>query len=80
MLIDSLEQNPVQGKSLGKDCYKIRIAISSKDKGKSGGARFITCVLIDNTEVYLLTIFDKSEKENVSDQELKELRNQIKIF
>jgi len=78
-LIDSLEQNPIQGKPLGKDCYKVRMAISSKGKGKSGGARVITCVLIKDTEVYLLTVFDKSEKENISDKELKELRNQIKL-
>lgn len=37
-LIGSLEQNPAQGKSLGKDCFKIRLAIASKRKGKSGGA------------------------------------------
>jgi len=78
-LIDSLEQNPIQGKSLGKDCYKVRMAISSKGKGKSGGARVITCVLIEDTEVYLLTVFDKSEKENISDKELITLREQIKL-
>jgi mRNA-degrading endonuclease RelE of RelBE toxin-antitoxin system len=78
-LIDSLEQNPRQGKQLGKDCYKIRLAITSKEKGKSGGARVITCVLIEDTEVHLLTIYDKSEKENVSDKELKALRAQVGI-
>lgn len=45
-LIESLEENPVQGTSLGKDCYKIRLAISSKRKGKSGGARQITNIVI----------------------------------
>jgi mRNA-degrading endonuclease RelE of RelBE toxin-antitoxin system len=76
-LIESLEQDPTQGKSLGKDCFKIRLAIASKRKGKSGGARVITCVLIADTEVQLLTIYDKSEKEDISDKELKTLRNQI---
>lgn len=38
-LVSSLEENPTQGTSLGNDCYKIRIAIASKGKGKSGGAR-----------------------------------------
>jgi len=42
---DSLKESPIQGKPLGKDCYKIRMAITSKGKGKSGGARIITCVL-----------------------------------
>jgi mRNA-degrading endonuclease RelE of RelBE toxin-antitoxin system len=80
-IIDSLEQNPYQGKKLGKDCYKIRMAIASKGKGKSGGSRIITCVIIiDDKEVYLLTIFDKAEKENISNKELIALREQINII
>ncbi len=42
ILVDSLKQGPFQGKALGKDCFKIRMAISSKGKGKSGGSRVIT--------------------------------------
>ena len=42
LLFESLQHNPVQGTSLGNDCYKIRLAIRSKGKGKSGGARVIT--------------------------------------
>lgn len=38
-LLDDLQENPVMGKSLGKDCYKIRMTIKSKTGGKSGGAR-----------------------------------------
>ncbi len=72
-LIDSLEQKPLQGELLGRDCYKIRMAISSKGKGKSGGSRVITCVKIVDQDVYLLTIYDKSDKENISDKELDEL-------
>lgn len=72
-LIGSLEQNPLQGEPLGKDCYKVRMAITSKGKGKSGGSRVITCVKVVDKDVYLLTIYDKSEKENISDKELDEL-------
>lgn len=53
------------------------MAIASKRKGKSGGARVITCVFIADTEVHLLTIYDKSEKEDISDKELKALRDQV---
>jgi hypothetical protein len=49
------------------------MAIASKGKGKSGGARVITCFKIMHRTVYLLTIFDKSEQENIPDKELKEL-------
>ncbi|MCF8372908.1 MAG: type II toxin-antitoxin system RelE/ParE family toxin [Bacteroidales bacterium] len=72
-LVDSLEENPTQGEPLGKDCYKVRIAITSKGKGKSGGSRVITCVKIMHQTAYLLTIYDKSDKESISDKELDDL-------
>jgi mRNA-degrading endonuclease RelE of RelBE toxin-antitoxin system len=72
-LFESLEQNPVQGTSLGRNCYKIRIAIESKGKGKSGGARIITNFVIAEETVFLLSIYDKSKKENLTDKELDEL-------
>ena len=72
-LIERLEENPEQGTNLGNNCFKIRLSIASKGKGKSGGARVITNIVISNETVYLLTIYDKSEKENLSDKELEEL-------
>lgn len=72
-LLQSLKEDPSQGTSLGNHCYKIRMAIASKGKGKSGGARVITCFKVIQGTVYLLTIFDKSERENISDKELSEL-------
>lgn len=72
-LIESLEENPTQGEPLGKDCYKIRMAISSKGKGKSGGSREITCVKIIDLTAYLLTMYDKGDKESISDNELDDL-------
>ncbi len=73
ILIDSLIENPTQGIFLGKNCYKIRLAISSKGRGKSGGGRVITCLKIVEESIYLLSIFDKSEKENLADIELDEI-------
>lgn len=72
-LIQKLKQDPSQGISLGKNCYKIRLAIKSKGKGKSGGARVITHIVVSDSSVFLLSIFDKSDKENLTDKELKEL-------
>ena len=77
-LVNSLQTTPDQGVSLGNHCYKIRLSIASKGKGKSGGARVITCVKIIETTVYLLSIFDKSDKENIADKELSELLKQIR--
>lgn len=69
-LITSLETSPQQGSSLGNSCYKIRISIASKGKGKSGGARVITHVQVVKQKVYLLSIYDKSEQSTVSDSEI----------
>lgn len=78
-LFESLEENPIQGTALGRNCYKIRIAIASKGKGKSGGARLITNFVIAEETVYLLSIYDKSEKESLTDKELDELLNNLPI-
>jgi mRNA-degrading endonuclease RelE of RelBE toxin-antitoxin system len=66
-----LAGNPVQGTPLGKDTYKVRLNISSKRKGKSGGASVITCVKIIAETVYLVSIYDKSEQADISDTELR---------
>ena len=68
-----LAGNPQTGMPIGNDCYKIRLAIASKNKGKSGGARIITNVYVSGKIVFLLSIYDKAEQQNVSPRELKEL-------
>ena len=65
--------NPITGIPLGQDCYKIRLAITSKNRGKSGGAPVITCVKVVGETVYLLTVFDKSDRENLAEGELDAL-------
>jgi mRNA-degrading endonuclease RelE of RelBE toxin-antitoxin system len=69
-LIESLEYAPVQGIAMTNGCYKIRVAIKSKGKGKSGGARVITHVQVVENNVFLLAIYDKSEQEDISDKEI----------
>ena len=70
LVIDELIENPTLGTPIGKDCYKLRIAITSKGKGKSGGARMITYVRIVKKTVFLMDIYDKSEQANITDKEL----------
>ncbi len=79
VLLDSLEKDPKQGTALSKNCYKIRLAISSKGKGKSGGARIITHVLISEETIYLLSIYDKTDKETLTDNEIKELLDSLPV-
>ena len=76
-LVKELELNPLLGTPIGKSCHKIRMAITSKGKGKSGGARVITLVIIASERLYLLSIYDKSDKENISDSELLDFIDQI---
>jgi hypothetical protein len=72
-LIESLEKSEFQGVALANNCYKIRISIKSKGKGKSGGARAITHIQIVDQTAYLLAIYDKSEQVDISDTEIKYL-------
>jgi mRNA-degrading endonuclease RelE of RelBE toxin-antitoxin system len=74
-----LAENPTTGTHLGNDVYKIRLAIKSKGKGKSGGARVMAQVKVVNQTVYLFSIYDKSEKENISDNEIQELIKDIPV-
>lgn len=68
-----LSSNPTMGVSLGNGVYKIRLAIKSKNKCRSGGARIITYVELDNKKILLLSIYDKSEKDNLSDLDIQNL-------
>ncbi len=72
-ITDSLIYKPKQGIAIGNNCYKIRFSIKSKGKGKNGGGRIITYLKINQNTVYLVGIYDKSEKENLSDKELAAL-------
>lgn len=72
-LVSNLKEDPNIGTPIVHGCQKIRLAIASKGKGKSGGGRVITQVLLKGNTVFLLTIYDKSEIENLTDKEILEL-------
>lgn len=64
----SLQANPFQGDELCPGIRKIRMAISSKGRGKSGGARVITFTMVATERegrVYLLDIYDKADYSTV---------------
>lgn len=75
----TLIDTPELGTALGQNCYKIRMAIKSKGKGKSVGSRVITCVHISGETVYLLSIYDKSEKDSLDEGELSELLDELDL-
>jgi mRNA-degrading endonuclease RelE of RelBE toxin-antitoxin system len=70
---EMLEKNPTLGDEVIENCYKIRMAITNKGKGKSGGARIITYVYVAQETVFLLSIYDKGEQEDIGNHELKTL-------
>lgn len=82
VFLNDLERNPFQGVSLGNSIYKTRMKISSKGKGKSGGARVLTYnVSEEHPErivITLMTVFDKNEMENVSDAYIKSLIKELR--
>jgi hypothetical protein len=63
---ENLLKNPTLGVNIAPNLYKCRLAITSKGKGKSGGARTITYVLLMREQIFLISIYDKSELENLS--------------
>ena len=73
-------RTPLAGADLGGGVRRVRMSIKSKGKGKSGGARVIIFNYLlddDNRDITLMTIYDKSERETISDKEIIELRNAI---
>ena len=72
-LTKELEENPEAGIALHHACYKIRVANSSIPTGKSGGFRVIYYFLDTQQNIYLMSIYSKSQKDNISENELMEI-------
>lgn len=75
-LEQELIKNPKLGDSYGSNIYKIRVADESKGKGKSGGFREITYIIEEtdtSTDIYLITIFDKSEEASIDKDDIKKI-------
>ena len=81
-LLDELRSNPFVGTPLGEGVRKVRMTITSKGKGKSGGARVLTYNVNkesdDEIKVTLMSIYDKSKISNVSDEYISFLIKEMK--
>ena len=70
------------GTPLGEGVRKVRMSISSKGKGKSGGARILTYSVNkesdEDIKLTLLSIYDKSKISNVSDEYISFLVKELK--
>jgi len=79
-LNEELESNPLAGTDLGNGVRKVRMAIASKNRGKSHGARVITfnyVVDVENGVVSLLTVYDKAERESITAEEIAQLISEL---
>ncbi|MEO0044618.1 MAG: hypothetical protein RL329_4067 [Bacteroidota bacterium] len=83
-----LLEMPRMGIRIAENIYKIRLAVKSEGRGKSGGMRVITYVweieieVVENqtesmTTIFLASIYDKSEEENISDHDLGRIIDDI---
>ena len=82
-LLEELKINPYSGVDLGNGLRKVRMAIKSKGRGKSHGARIITYIILvskDESEINLLTIYDKAERENISKEEIEEIAKTMQLY
>lgn len=68
-----LLNDPQCGIHLGNNCYKIRVANTSVPTGKSGGFRVIYYYLDENGVIYLMSMYSKSDLENLSDEKILEI-------
>ena len=81
-LISSLEQDPLQGDELCPGVRKLRMAIKSKGRGKSGGARVITYTVVVNASagrVYLIDIYDKADYSTVDVAVLQQIIDEMSV-
>lgn len=72
-LRETLIDNPHAGVALTSHCYKIRLANASISTGKRGGFRIIYYYFDGEDNLYLMSIYSKTEMENISEEKLIEI-------
>jgi len=80
LLNKKLSKNPKAGIELGNRCYKIRLANSSIPTGKSGGFRIIYYYIDTDENIYLMSIYSKSELENIDDKMILQILKENELL
>jgi mRNA-degrading endonuclease RelE of RelBE toxin-antitoxin system len=70
--VQDFDQMHPQSVVIRKNLHKIRLANSSKNKGKRAGYRIYYYLKLEET-VYLLTIYDKAEISMIDEELLADL-------
>ena len=79
ILKETLIKNPKAGIELGNHCFKIRLANSSIPTGKRSGFRVIYYYIDQQNNLFLMTIYSKSELDNISDEKLIDIIKENKL-
>jgi mRNA-degrading endonuclease RelE of RelBE toxin-antitoxin system len=85
-LYKQLIENPQIGTPIGNNSFKIRLSVKSKNRGKSAGLRIITHLEINiildevSNRLYLLSIYDKSDIDSISDNEINRILTSLKRY
>ena len=79
-LIDHIAVNPDAGEPMPGTGGARKVRWAGRGKGKSGGVRVITFYSGPPVPVFLLTVFGKGEKSNLSHDERAELRKILKTL
>jgi hypothetical protein len=79
-VVDHIAVNPMAGVDIPGTggCRKLRVA--GRGKGKSGGYRVVTFYTGDMLPVFLITVFSKGEKANLSKTERNQLAGLTKAL
>ena len=81
--LNSLKENPLQGTEIAPNIRKIRMPITAKGRGKSGGARVITynaIVAEQEGRIYLLLIYDKADASSVKMNVVKQIAKDLGLW
>jgi hypothetical protein len=74
-----ISANPDEGVIVRGSGGVRKVRWSRAGTGKSGGVRIVYLLRTEREEVYLLTLFSKSEKENIPLAVLKEIRRALEV-
>lgn len=80
-LQDEINQNPMIGKVMAGTggVRKMRFSPAKSERGKSGAYRACYYYVVDRSTILLVTVFEKSEKENLSKAEMNEIKSLVQF-
>ena len=79
-IVDDIANNPGLGSEISGTGGMRKLRVAAKGRGKSGGYRVITFFSGADIPVFLLTVYAKSQKENITDKEKNTMKNLAKIL